>query len=152
MTNHTITHGSFTLTRQLKATPTRAFAAFAEPARKRRWFVDTPGFTTFDYQLDCREAGEEFWHGRAPDGTEITMTARFAEVRAAERLLLTYEMTLNGRRLSLSLLSVEFRAADGGTTLTLTEQVAPLDGMGTTEDRKLGTEGLLDALAAYLDG
>lgn len=152
MTGLTIEHGSFTLTQSYKAAPARVRRAFSDPADKRRWFVDSPGFSTFDYRLDCRCGGSEFWHGTAPDGTKVTMSARITEARPGARLVLSYEMTLNGRLLSLSLLTVEFRPDGAGTALTLTEHVAHLDGLGTTAERKGGTEGLLAALGAHLDG
>lgn len=150
MTTRSIDHGTFTLTRQFAAPPARVWHAFADPAAKRKWFVDALGWTTRDYRLDCREGGTEFWDGAAPDGTAITMAARFAEVRTGERILSTYEMTLNGQRLSLSLMSLEFRAEGAGTGLTLTEHVAHLDGLGTLDQRRAGTEGLMDRLAAAL--
>jgi uncharacterized protein YndB with AHSA1/START domain len=152
MTERSIDHGTFTVTRALAAAPARVWRAFADPADKRAWFVDTPGFITRDYRLDCTDGGTEFWDGDAPDGAAITMSARFAEVRPEQRILMTYEMTMNGRRLSLSLLTVEFRPRGAGTDLVLTEHVVHLDGLGRLADRKAGTEALMDALARHLGG
>lgn len=145
-----INHGTFSISRLLPTTPDRAFNAFAFPAEKRRWFVETPGFSTYDYRLDCRAGGSEFWHGTAPDGFEVTYSASYFDVLPGQRLLLSYSMSINGAPLSLSLLSILFAAEGAGTRLTLHEDVAHLDGRGTAEGRRDGTERLMDALAANL--
>lgn len=147
-----IEHGSFTLTEQYKASPARVWRAFSDPTEKRAWFTEAPGFTTHEYRLDFRTGGSEYWRGTAPNGAEITNTTRIAEARPAERLAISYEMTLNGHLLSVSVLTLEFRAEKGGTALTLTEQVAHFDGLSTLADRKAGTAGLLQRLAAHLGG
>lgn len=57
-----------------------------------------------------------------------------------------------GERFSVSLATVELQAsADGGTHLVLTEQGAFLDSVDGLEDRRSGTEGLLDELGEWLD-
>lgn len=145
-----IDHATFTVRRTFAASPARVWRAFTDLTAKRAWFVDTPGFSTYEYRLDCREGGDEFWRGTAPGGGELTLSTHFAEVAVGERILLTYEMALNGKRLSLSLQSLEFRSEPDGTALTLTEHVAHLDGMGTLDDRRSGTEQALDLLAKSL--
>jgi uncharacterized protein YndB with AHSA1/START domain len=60
-------------------------------------------------------------------------------------------MTMDGRRISVSVATLEFLAQGDGTRLLLTEQGAYLDGLDTCAQREEGTRGLLDALADYLD-
>lgn len=147
-----IDHGSFTLTEHYGAPPARVWRAFSDPAEKRAWFTDAPGFTTREYRLDFRTGGTEYWRGTGPGGVEITNTTRIAEARHAERLAISYEMTLDGGLLSVSVLTLEFRPDGGGTALTLTEQVAHFDGLSTLEGRRAGTVGLMRRLAAHLGG
>ena len=54
-----IEHGSFTLTEHYGAPPARVWRAFSDPAEKRAWFTDAPGFATRDYRLDFRTGGTE---------------------------------------------------------------------------------------------
>lgn len=61
-------------------------------------------------------------------------------------------MTLNGKRMSLSLMSLQFQPEGSGTSLTLTEHVAHLDGLGSLADRQQGTQGLMDLLDRYVAG
>ncbi len=53
-------------------------------------------------------------------------------------------------RISVSVATVEFEAAGGGTKLTITEQGVFLDGLDTPAAREHGTGELLDTLAAHL--
>ena len=57
---------------------------------------------------------------------------------------------MNGRRISVSVATVELRPGAGGTDFTLTEQGVYLDGLDHPAQRKEGTEQLLDALAKTL--
>ncbi len=146
-----IDHGTVTVSRNFLAHPGRLWHAFADYDDKRRWFVDIPGFQTFEYRLELRDGGLELWRGTAPDGSELNMAGHYFEVRPQERILMTYEITRNGQRLSLSILSLEFRAAGSGSQLILTEQLAHLDGLRALEDRQADTEALMDALGDHID-
>ena len=59
-------------------------------------------------------------------------------------------MQADGTLISVSVTTVEFAAAAGGTTLTFTEQGVFLDGADTPAVREKGTGELLDALGAAL--
>ena len=64
--------------------------------------------------------------------------------------MFAYSMALNGRIHTVSLATVVFAEADGGTRLTYTEQmcvIPPSDGL---EGREHGWNALLTALEAYL--
>jgi uncharacterized protein YndB with AHSA1/START domain len=76
--------------------------------------------------------------------------ARYQDIVPGERIVSTYDMHLDDKRISVSLATVEFKAAAAGTRLVYTEQGAFLDGFDMPAQRKQGTEDLLDALAAYL--
>jgi len=70
-----------------------------------------------------------------------------------ERIVFTYDLSLGGLLVSVSLATVEFRPADGGggTQLTYTEHGAFLDGLDDPELRKNGTGGMLDELGRWLE-
>jgi Activator of Hsp90 ATPase homolog 1-like protein len=62
----------------------------------------------------------------------------------------SYDVRIGGRRVSVSLMTVEFSPAPGGTTLVLTEQGAFLDGLDTNAQREEGARDSLDKLGGYL--
>jgi uncharacterized protein YndB with AHSA1/START domain len=67
-----------------------------------------------------------------------------------QRIVWSYEMHLNGARISVSVGSVELDPVPGGTRLVMTEQGAFLDGLDSNEQRRAGTEELLNNLGNYL--
>jgi uncharacterized protein YndB with AHSA1/START domain len=85
------------------------------------------------------------------DGNRIGFYARYADIVANERIVYTYEMTMGGRRISVSVAAIELRpGAGGGTDLRVTEHGVYLDGLDTPQMRRQGTEELLTALGAAL--
>jgi uncharacterized protein YndB with AHSA1/START domain len=119
-------HGSVTVTRQLAATPSDVFAAFADPERRQRWF-QMPGRTL--YELDFRVGGGEVSRGTfaAMDTPEqIEVASRFLDIVPDERIVFSYELVLDGRRRTVSLVTVELAPVDGGTAISYTEQYALL--------------------------
>ena len=57
-----------------------------------------------------------------PDGTEQAMSAHYLEIHPRERIVYAYTMLTSGRSISSSLVTVEFTAGSGATTMTFTEQ------------------------------
>lgn len=144
MTGHATAHTSFELERRYPASPERVFAAWASADAKRRWSACHP--RTTDYELDFRAGGSESCRMETDDGLQH-FRADYFDVVPDARIVYAYELVLDGRRLSVSLVTVAFAADDGGTRMTFTEQVAYLDGYYDRERRIHGTGEGLDRLA-----
>jgi uncharacterized protein YndB with AHSA1/START domain len=147
-----LTHASFTLERKLSVPPSRVFHAFSDYESKKNWFGGPPEWTQGESSLDFRVGGRETDVGGPEGGFISTMHAVYHDIIQDERIVYTYEMLLNGERSSVSLCTVEFEADSEGTLLTLTEQGVYFTEDDQVEGRKEGTEGLLDALKAYVEG
>jgi len=147
-----ITHASFTLERKLSVPPSRVFQAFSDYESKKKWFGGPPEWTQGESSLDFRVGGRETDVGGPEGGFVSTMHAIYHDIVQDQRIVYTYEMLLNGERSSVSLSTVELEADGEGTLLTLTEQGAYFTEEDQVDGRKEGTEGLLDALQAYLEG
>lgn len=147
-----ITHASFTLERKLSVPPSRVFQAFSDYETKKKWFGGPPEWTQGESSLDFRVGGRETDVGGPEGGFVSTMHAIYHDIVQDQRIVYTYEMLLNGERSSVSLSTVELEADGEGTLLTLTEQGAYFTEEDQVDGRKEGTEGLLDALQAYLEG
>jgi uncharacterized protein YndB with AHSA1/START domain len=147
----TVVHDTFVIDRTYAASPARVFTAFADPSAKVRWFGETVDKDT-PHEIDFRVGGREVLKGSAPDGgPSFTYEALYQDIVDNERIVYSYEMTMDGRRISVSVATVEFLDDDAGTRLILTEQGAYLDGLDTREAREQGTRELLDALGRYVD-
>ncbi len=142
-------HDSFRLEREFPVAPAVLFAAFTDPAAKQKWFGPA-GQTVLERVMDVRPGGRERLHVRWSSGMQSCFDAVYFDVVPDRRLVYGYEMRLDGRKISVSLATVEIFAQDAGSRLVLTEQGSFLDGYQDGGARAHGTAKLLEALAASL--
>lgn len=150
MTERSVTHATFTITRHYNASPARVFAAWAEKDRKAQWFGSHEGWTSQGHSVDFRTGGREHLSIAAADGVVHTFDARYQDIVPDERIVYSYDMHLNDTRISVSLATVELKPDSKGTRLVFTEQGAFLDGHDNAGQREAGTLSLLDNLGAAL--
>ena len=152
MTIGSVAHGSFTVERVYPAPPQRVFAAWASQRAKDPWFGSGDDFLapTDEYTLDFRVGGEEHLEGSLPTGPTFSYDARYLDIIDGARIIASYEVSIDGRRNSVSLMTVEIGEAPGGARLVLTEQGAFLDGLDSNEQREEGARDSLDKLGQYL--
>lgn len=151
MTKRSVVHASFTLERVYKAPRTLVFSAFADAEKKKQWFGGLqPEGATLDFRIGGREhsASEFAAHGTT---THFRYDATYYDIVENERIVYAYVMDMNGQRISVSVATIEFTDAEGGTRLKLTEQGAFLDGLDEPKIREGGTAGMLDALARLVE-
>jgi uncharacterized protein YndB with AHSA1/START domain len=86
-----------------------------------------------------------------PDGREYTFQAFYQDIVPGRRIVYTYDMLLDGIRISVSVATVEFKPERDGTRLVFTEQGAFLDGHETPARREQGMGSLLDSLRQWLE-
>ena len=154
MTDRSVTHGTFAIERTYTAPPSRVFAAWADQTAKDRWFGsgDTEFLAVTDlYTLDFRRGGHERLEGSVADGRRFGYDATYLDIVDGERLIHSYEVSVAGRRTSVSLVTVEFEPVDDGTRLVLTEQGVFIDTRDNNELRQEGASDMLDKLGAYLE-
>ena len=144
-------HTDFVIEREFAATPEAVFQAWADPQAKRRW-SDCHAEHTTEYRLDFRPLGRETHEVVYPDGRVQQVEKVFFDIVAARRIVFAYDIRLDGRRLSVSLVTVEFFASERGTRMAYTEQLAYLDGHEDRAERVRGTEESLDRLALEFSG
>ena len=146
-----VVHGSFHLERSYDAPVARVWRALTDEAAKQKWFAGPPGrWELLERQMDVRVGGRERLRGRWQGGMVSTFDAIYHDVIPNERLVYSYVMHLDGRKISVSLATVQLKAEGGKTTLMLTEQGAFLDGYDDAGSREQGSGHLLDAFGASL--
>ena len=122
MKEQSVIHSTFVIERSYAATPERVFAAFSDPKQKRRWFVEGEGHEDEQFSMD------------------------FRAIVANRRVVLASTMSIGGKRISASLVTVELLGTDSGTDLLCTHQGAFFEGSGGPAMREEGWRKLFDRL------
>ena len=149
----TVTHSTFTIERNYPVPPERVFAAFADPAKKRRWYAEGNNRQPEVYELDFRVGGTERTQSRmGPNtpfpGVALTNHTIYQDIVLNSRIVFAYTMSLGDKRFSASLATVEFLPSDSGTRLVFTDQGAFFEGGDGPKMREEGWNHILDGLAA----
>jgi uncharacterized protein YndB with AHSA1/START domain len=150
MSERSVKHATFVIERSYDASPARVFAAWATPAAKGKWFVGPDEWEKSNHELDFRVGGRERVRGGPKGGPVHAYDACYQDIVPNERIISTYDMHLDDKRISVSLATIEFKPVGGGTRLIYTEQGVFLDGYDDPAAREHGTRALLDNLEAML--
>jgi uncharacterized protein YndB with AHSA1/START domain len=148
-----LSHGSFTVEREYPFPPERVFAAWTTEDAKREWFATQEDFIaeTFSYTLDCRVGGVERLDARLSTGSSMIHETTYRDIVPNERIVATYEILINNRRISVSVFSIELTPTHTGTRLVRIEDGVFLDGLDTLEGREAGVTWDAEAVARYLE-
>ena len=148
-----IKHSSFVIERRYDFDPAQVYRAWVIPDAKARWFSGPPDKWSEEVrEMDVRVGGRDRLIGKFMDGSESRFEALYFDVVPEKRLVYTYDMYWQGKKISVSLASIEFVLAGKGTKLVVTEQHAFLDGYEDSGSRERGTRSLLENLATSLGG
>jgi uncharacterized protein YndB with AHSA1/START domain len=144
-------HAVFHLERTYDAPAGRVWKALTDEKAKAKWFSGPSGrWELIERQMDVRVGGTERVKGRWEGGVVSTFDAVYHDVVPNERLIYSYVMHLDDRKISVSLATLQLTADGAKTTLQISEQGAFLDGYDDAGSREHGTGFLLDALGASL--
>jgi uncharacterized protein YndB with AHSA1/START domain len=150
VTERSVIHSTFVIERRYPAAPSKVYFALSNPAAKKRWFVGPDDWGTSRHEMDFRVGGKEVNAGGPKGGPVHTFNAIYQDIVPNERIVYSYDMHLDDRRISVSLTTIELQPEGKGTRLVLTEQGAFLDGYDDPSGREHGTGALLDALGMSL--
>ncbi len=147
----TVVHASFTIVREWKASPARVFAAFADQAQKQKWFGGGNEWTEISRSFDFRDGGRETAVGKwVANGVTTDFDCSYHDIVPNERIIYSYTMRIDGRKISVSQACIELKPEGGGTKFVLTEYGDYLDGYDDKGSREHGTNALMDALEKTL--
>lgn len=155
MSSTPVIHSTFVVERSYPVSPERVFAAFADPAIKRRWFSESKSHHVEAFELDLRPGGKElaqyrFKAGTPFEGVVLTNEGIYQDVIPDQRIVSATRMTFGERRISASLITIELLRTEKGTDLICTHQGAFFEGADGPEMRETGWRVLLERLASEL--
>lgn len=146
MNERSTTHATFAIERIYPASPSRVFHAWSDLAAKTRWFACHEDWKAELHELDFRVGGSERVNMTPPGAETHRFDARYHDIVDDERIIYSYAMHIGERRISVSLVTVQFEPVSEGTRMTFTEQGAFLDGWDNVADREEGTSAGLENL------
>lgn len=150
MAGRTVQHATFVIERIYDAPPSLVFKAWADEEAKARWFGASGEWQVINREFDFRVGGRERLKGRWPNGRITAFDSLYQDIVTEQRIVYSYDMHIDGKRISVSLATIEFKPLGAGTGLTVTEQGVFLDGYDDAGSREQGTRALLDKLDAAL--
>lgn len=149
----TVTNATFVIERLLNASPARVFAAYASLEAKSAWFRTPTECETLNRDFDFRIGGKERFRARWPSGLISDFQATYHDIVENDRIVLDYDLFHDADMLSVSLLTLEFRAEGDRTRLIHTEQGCYLSGGAeAVAGREHGTTWHIDNLVALIEG
>ena len=157
MEERSVTHSTFVIERSYPATPERVFGAFANPATKRRWFVEGDTHEVEHYEMDFRVGGKERASFRLKAGSPVagmvcTSDTTCQDIVPNRRIVFASAMALGEKCISASLVTVELFPSAIGTDLIFTHQGAFFEGADGPEMRQAGWRKLLEKLTEEFPG
>lgn len=155
MQESSVVHSTFVMERNYPKPPDQVFSAFADAVKKRRWFAESPHQEVEEFTLDFRVGGMERTQCRFKEGTPfpgvlLTNEGTFQDIVPNQRLVTASTMTLGDKRISASLVTIEFMPGGNGTDLLFTHQGAFFEGADGPQMREAGWRSLLEKLGKEL--
>ncbi len=126
MPDSTAIHSTFVIERSYPQSPERVYAAFAQPARKRRWYAEGD-HEIQEFEMEFRVGGTErfryrFTEGHPIAGSEIANESTYQDIAPENRIVTTTRMSLNRKPILVAVLTLEFVRSEAGSNLVLTNQ------------------------------
>lgn len=140
------------LSRIVKASRKRAFDAWTKPEELAHWFAPGP-MRPQSADVDLREAGRFRLAMQGPSprtGEEMHIAFVGTYERVVPGELLRFSWEVEGDPGDPTLVTVEFRDAEGGTEIALTQERIPNGDL--LNRNRFGWSGMLEKLAALCDG
>jgi uncharacterized protein YndB with AHSA1/START domain len=141
------TKPSLTLSRHYPVAPEKVWRAWTNPEAVKKWWGPGPGEPVAAAELDVRVGGKFRIVFGGADGKEHECAGVYKEVVPNRRLVFTWSWPRTTPE-RISVVTIVFKAAGGGTDLVFTHE--QLFDEKVRDDHKRGWSSCLDKLEAFL--
>jgi uncharacterized protein YndB with AHSA1/START domain len=149
------TPNTFVIERHYRQPVERVFAAFSDPALKRRWFAEGESHEIVEFTSEFQVGGSEnvvyrFNESTPFNGVLLSNHGSYQDIVPGARIVTTSRMSFGDKCISASLVTIELVAEEGGTKLRCTNQSVFFEGADGPELRHQGWLTLLGKLELQL--
>jgi uncharacterized protein YndB with AHSA1/START domain len=150
MTERTVVHATIVVEKTYDASAARVFQALRDPEARKQWGPPNDRIEIVFEATDFRVGGREIsWCGLR-GAANFRVETVYCDIVEASRLIFVETVEDAGVRLAVSLITFALTPDGGRTRLTLTDQIAGLDGSDMVSGSETGWGASLQNLAAYL--
>lgn len=151
MPTESVIHSTFVIERSYPKSPEAVFAAFSDPAKKRRWFGEGETHTLNEFTMDFRVGGTErasyTFNDKTPfKGVNLSSEGSYHDIVPNQRIVTAATMSFGDKHISSALVTIELIPTETGTDLICTHQGAFYEGADGPEMREHGWNVLFDKL------
>jgi len=150
MTARSTEHATIVIERIFDVPPTRVFDAFADPDARMRWGSPSADTALVYVETDFRVGGRDVSRCGHVGNLIFRVENRYLDIVSERRIVSTEIVSHGEQRLSVALITVEFRPSGNGTHLVLTDQIVALDGSDMIAGNRAGLTAALDNLERQL--
>jgi uncharacterized protein YndB with AHSA1/START domain len=144
-----VTHATLVFEREVPATVEKVFAAFANAKIRAEWSAPSDTATIIYDQEDFREGCEDRFRCGSKSNPNIHGTTRYLEIIPGRRIVSSETISMDGKRLCASLITLEIAQSGSTTKLRSTSQVASFIGHDMIKGTEIGNNSSLDSLVNY---
>ena len=144
-----VTHATLVFEREVPATVEKVFAAFANAKFRSELGAPSDTATIIYDQDDFREGGEDRFRCGSKSNPNIHGTTRYLEIIPDRQIVSSETISMDGKRLCASLITLELAQSGSRTKLRSTSQVASFIGQDMIKGTETGNNGSLDSLVNY---
>ena len=149
MSESTTVHATLIFERTVPATADRVFTAYADVDERKKWGAPSDNTALIYDQADFCEGGEDAFRCGAKSNPNIHGATRYLDVVVNRRIVSTETISVDGRRLCVSLSTLELNPDGDHTKLQSTIQLVSFVGQDMVKGHENGTNASLDNLVNY---
>jgi uncharacterized protein YndB with AHSA1/START domain len=142
-------HATISIERFYPAPIERVFSEFADPVARSRWSAPSSDVLVYD-EADFRQGGRDVFRCGPPNDLKFRGETTYHLIVPNQRVVSSETMDTGGKRLAVSLSTLDLEPTGAGVTLRLTVQIVSLVGPDMIEAFESGNKSALENLARHL--